>query len=204
MDSRQVLGILAVLAGVSLVLAPVTMADWSEQATLSTDSVDEAQLHEDVPTIPYQNLSMEARNAVERAISSSDGSVTIYGKADWPDRFFYSDYIAPGRGLYAIEYRDDLYRLTTNARGGFAFTYWIYELPVIVYGVVLLWVGLATAEGVRSRRFGAIATIPAVSFHLLGPAFDFPLLSPRQFVGFGGIATIGLVAGILVSHFRQR
>ena len=70
-------------------------------------------------------------------IESPDGSHTVYGREDWPDRFHYSDYTAPGRGTYAIVYGGQYYRLDTYAGGGFPFVYWILELPFVAYGLLL-------------------------------------------------------------------
>lgn len=200
MDGRQVIAALIIVLAFSLVFAPVTMADWAEQASFSTDRVDESELRDDVPVMQFENLSGTARDAVENAISSPEGSHTVYGKADWPDRFVYSDYVAPGRGEYAVVHEGQYYRLTTFAGGGFTFVYWLYEIPIIVYGVVLLWVGFATAEGVRSRRFAVLSAIAGGGFHLLGPALDFPVVSPRTFVQLSVVALLALLAGVVLTR----
>ncbi|MFW5919615.1 MAG: hypothetical protein ACOC0F_03010 [archaeon] len=123
-----------------------------------------------------------------------DGYYTVYGRENWPDRFFYSDYSAPVGGQYAIVYEGQHYRLTTYASGGFPFVYWLMELPFVAYGLALLLVGYRTVQGKRSPRTALLATIPGVAFHLLGPEFNFPLLNPGAFVQLGIAATIGLVA----------
>jgi len=40
-------------------------------------------------------------------------------------------------------------------------------------------------------------------FHLLGPEFDFPLLTPMQFVGLGVLAVILVLIGLLWAATRE-
>jgi len=195
MAYRSVLGIVAALVAVSLVGAPVTMADWGEQATFSVERVAGSDIGEETPVLQYGNLSQSAQDAVRRARDSPDGTHTVYGSEDWPDRFFYSDYTRPGRGSYAVVHEEQYYRLYTSAGGGFPIVYWVSELPFIIYGVVLGLLTYGMYHRGTSPRFVLLATGPGIGFHLLGPEFDFPLLDPVQFAALGILATTGLVAG---------
>lgn len=197
MDRTAALALVTGVVALSLVAAPATMADWGEQAGFDVEPVAQSDVRNETPVLQYENLSSSARWAVRRAIESEDGHYTVYGRENWPDRFFYSDYSAPGHGQYAIVYEGQHYRLTTYASGGFPFVYWLMELPFVVYGLVLLLVGYRTGRGKRSPRTAVLATIPGVAFHLLGPEFNFPLLDPWAFVQLGIAATIGLVAGLV-------
>ncbi|WP_396611545.1 hypothetical protein ACH9L7_15285 [Haloferax sp. S1W] len=199
MVRRGVFALLAALVALSLVAAPATMADWGEQAVFSVERIDESQVREETPVLQYDSLPADAQDAVRNAIESPDGSNTVYGAEDWPDQFFYSDYSAPGNGLYAVVYEGQHYRLYTYAGGGFPFVYWLYELPFVVYGVALAWVASRTHRGSLSPQTAALATAPGVAFHLLGPEFDFPLLDPMQFIGLGVAATVVLGVGLAVS-----
>ncbi|MEF8757886.1 MAG: hypothetical protein V5A33_06590, partial [Halobacteriales archaeon] len=185
------------VVALSLVGAPATMADWEEQAGFDVDPVAQSDVRNGTPVLRYENLSSSAQEAVRRAIESEDGYYTVYGREDWPDRFFYSDYSEPGHGMYAVVYRGEYYRLTTYASGGFPFVYWLLELPFVVYGLLLLLVGYRTGQGKRSPGTAVLATVPGVGFHLLGPEFDFPLLGPWAFVLLGIVATMGLATGLL-------
>lgn len=199
MRPRQAIAFLALLVGVSLVAAPITMADWGEQATFSVEEVPQSNIDEEIPVLAYTNLSADAQAPVRRAIESPEGRYTVYGHDDWPEQFFYSDYGAPGQGLYAIIYDGQYYQLSTYAGGGFPFVYWFLELPFIGYGLSLGWVAHRTYHGTVSSREAALVTALGVGFTLLGPAFDFPLLAPMQFVGLGVVGTIAVLGWIWAS-----
>lgn len=197
MVQRAGLVIAGALVALSLVGAPVTMADWGEQVSLSAEPVDESELREETPVLHYENLSTTAQNAVRRAIKASDGSHTIYGIEDRPERFFYSDYASPGNGVYAVVHEGEYYRLTTYAAGGFPIVYWLFELPFVAYGFGLGWITYRTSRGDFSTRGLALAAATGIAFHLLGPEFDFPVLDPAQFIAFGILATVTLVSGLV-------
>lgn len=197
MNRRLVLALFAVIVALSLIGSPITMADWGEQATFSTEHIAKSEVGEETSLLYYEDLPKPAQNAVRRAVESSDGSYTVYGREDWPNRFFYSDYSKPGQGMYAIVYEGQYYRLYTYAGGGFPFVYWLYELPFIIYGLILGWVAHSTYLDGTSTRAAVLTTAPGIVFHLLGPEFDFPLLSPRQFVTLGGLTAIVVVIGLI-------
>jgi|AntRauMinimDraft_4_1070384.scaffolds.fasta_scaffold02512_4 hypothetical protein len=203
MDRRSILSLFALLVAFSLVGAPITMADWGEQATFSSEPIEESDVDEDTPLLQYDSLSSSAQDAVRRTIESPDGHYTVFGTEDWPDRFSYSDYSAPGRGVYAIAYEGQYYRLTTYASGGFPFIYWLYQLPFIIYGVVLAGVAYRSFQGRTATRSAALTSVPGIVFHLLGPEFDFPLLTPMQFVGLGVLAVILVLIGLLWAATRE-
>jgi hypothetical protein len=203
MQLRHAVALSAIVVALSLVVAPVTMADWSEQATFSVEEVPQSSIEEETPVLAYTNLSVDAQTAVRRAIKSPEGHYTIYGHDDWPAQFFYSDYSAPGQGLYAIIYEGQYYRLYTYAGGGFPFVYWAYELPFITYGLMLGWVAHRTYVGKTSPSEALLIAVPGVGFHLLGPEFDFPLLAPIQFIGLGIATTVVAVLGLIWVFTRR-
>lgn len=197
MDHRYYCTLFIGIVALSLIGAPMTMADWSEQASFSAQSIEESQVHDETPILQYENLSTSAQNAVRQTIKSSDGYHTIYGSEDWPDQFFYSDYTAPGQGIYAIVYEGEYYRISTYAGGGLPFIYWLYELPFIVYGFLLGWAALGVYQGERSIHGAVLVTSLGILFHILGPEFDFPLLTPVQFVGLGIMAAVVVLLGLV-------
>lgn len=203
MHLRQPVALLAVVVALSLVAAPVTMSDWGEQATFSLEKVPQSSIDEETPVLEYTNLSADAQTAVHRAIESPDGYYTVYGHEDWPDQFFYSDYSAPGQGQYAIVYEGQYYRLYTYAGGGLSFIYWLYELPFISYGLFLGWVARSTYVRKTSPSEAVLITALGVGFHLLGPEFDFPLLTSMQFIGLGVVTTTVAIMGFIWISTRR-
>lgn len=181
----------------TLVGAPVTMADWGEQATFSVEPVEQSAVDSETPVLQYEELSSTAQRAVRRAIESPDNSHVVYGSEDAPDRFAYSDYAEPGYGLYVVVYEGDSYRLNTYAAGGFPFVYWLMELPFVVYGVVLVWAAHRTNRGSLPPEVAAALAGLGVGFHLIGPEFDFPVVPPDVFVLLGTVATVGAVVGVV-------
>lgn len=189
-SKRVVVAIIATIVALSLVGSPVTMADWGEQASFSVERIDASEAGNKAPLLHYENLSKPAQNAVQRAIESSDGYHIVYGQEDWPDRFFYSDHSDPGQGMYDLAYKGQYYRLYTYAGGGFPFVYWLFELPFIAYGVVLSWIAYRCSREEISTNTAGLTTAAGITFHLLGPEFDFPLVPPMQFVTLGIITTV--------------
>lgn len=140
--------VVALLVACSLIGAPVTMADWGEQAVFSVERVDPAELGDERPVLEYESLSAPAQDAVDSAIASPDGRHIVYGQSDRPDEFVYTYNGRPGKGIYAITDDGQYYRLVTDVSGGFPFVYWLLEVPFILYGVVL------AAVATRSYREG--------------------------------------------------
>lgn len=202
MHPRQVVALLTIVIALSLVAAPVTMSDWGEQATFSVEDGSQSDINRETPILKYTNLPADAQTAVRQAITSPNGQYTVYGYEDWPDEFFYSDYSVPGQGIYTIVYQGQYYRLDTYAGGGLEFLYWLYELPFISYGLLLGWVARRMIRGTTAPSEALLSTVPGVGFHLLGPEFDFPLLAPMQFIGLGAVATVTMLAFILISARR--
>ncbi|CQR48592.1 MULTISPECIES: hypothetical protein [Haloferax] len=204
MSRRLVVSAFALLVALSLVGAPVTMADWSEQVSFSASEIDASQVRDETPVLRYDELDADAQDAVRQAVESPDGSHVVYGDEDWPDRFFYSDYTAPGQGLYAVVYEGDYYRLYTFAAGGFPVIYWLYELPFVAYGLALGRVGTRAYREEGSVRLATGAAVVGAAFHLVGPVFDFPVGSPTTFVGLGVVAAAALVGGVVATAVRNR
>jgi hypothetical protein len=183
MARRLLATLVAAVVAATLVAAPVTMADWGEQVSLSAERVDADQVDPETPVVQFEELSPETQSVVARAIDS-DESVVVYGDEDAPERFAYSDYTAPGHGLYAVVYDGEYYRLRTYAAGGFPFVYWVLELPFVAYGAGLGWVAHRTD---RERQSPS---------HALGPAFDFPLVAGTAFAALGVVGT-AVLAGVV-------
>lgn len=199
MNRRHSGALLAVLVGLSLLGAPVTMADWGEQATVSVERADEPQAGERSSVVRYEDLSEPARTAVRRAIESSDGRDTVYGQEDWPSEFRYGDDV----GYYTVVYDGQYYALRTYGGGGFPVLYWLLELPFVAYGTALVGVAHRTHAGSVPPRLAALAAVPGLGFHLLGPEFDFPLVPPVVFVALGALTLAVLTALSLGEHSEQ-
>lgn len=200
MVRRRVVALCTLLVGVSLVGAPVTMADWGEQASHSVEPVDPDEVHDEMPVYRSENLSAAGQRAVRRAVESPDGRSVEYGREDWPEEFQYSDDV----GYYVVVYEGQHYQLTTYASGGFPFLYWVFELPFVAYGLVLGWLGVGVTRETRSEAVALALTGVGVGFHRLGPAFDFPILDPGPFVLLGLLAAVLVPLGFVVQAVRDR
>lgn len=190
MGRWSVLALVAGLVACSLVVAPFTMVDRTEQAVFSVDQIDQTDIGSETPVLSHSNLSTDEQRVVQRAIESPDNSHTVYGKDNWPDRFFYSDHTAPGRGKYVIIYEGASYQLSTYASGGFAFDHGLARLAFIVYGLTLGSLAYRTMREASPRSDTALATVAGIGFHALGPTFDFPVFDPLQFAAVGILATL--------------
>jgi hypothetical protein len=199
-----VLSIFALLVAASLIGAPFTMSDWAQQADFTSDPIEKSEINDEMPVLQYENLSNSAQEAVRQSIESPDGHYTIYGNEDFPDRFFYSDTVDPGKGMYVIAYENQYYRLHTARGGGFFFVYLFYQLPFIIYGVLLTGVAYTTRQGRTGNRTAALTTVPGIAFHVLGPEFDFPVLTPMQFATLGVLAVIVGLIGLLWAYRESR
>ncbi|WP_137685342.1 hypothetical protein [Haloarcula mannanilytica] len=103
-----------------------------------------------------------------------------------------------------IVYEGQYYRLRTGGGGGFFFVYLFYQLPFIIYGVLLAAVAFMPSKGLTGPRTELLIAVPGIVFHLLGPEFDFPLLAPMQFVKLGVLAVIVVLIGLLWAYLRER
>lgn len=103
-----------------------------------------------------------------------------------------------------IVYEGQYYRVTTYASGGFPFVYWLFELPFVAYGLVLVLVARQAFRGTIPAGTTVLLTVPGITFHLLGPESDFPFLEPMQFVGLGVLTTVAAVTGLVWTSVRER
>lgn len=179
---RSLLAVLALVVAASLVGAPLTMADWSTQSNhavvASGGEVDRQAEYQ------YDALSPTEQEIIRQTIA--EGQYRTYGSDGRVSAFSYSDY---GQ-RYVVAYEGTRYEIVTLAMGGFPFVYWVMELPFVLYGLLL---GLAVRRlerGTEGPGVVVAAAVAGVSFHLLGPEFDFPVLSPDAFVGLGTVAVV--------------
>lgn len=196
MSPRTVLALLAVVVAGSLVAAPMTMNDWSEQAAHYAEPVDADAVDGETTVIRDDSLSPRARDAVRGAIE--DGHHVVYGFEEWPDRFRYSDV---GQ-QYTIVRDGQHYRLTTLGIGGFPFVYWVMELPFVAFGALL---GLGASrlhEGDAPPAAVGAAAVAGVAVHLLGPEFDFPVVGPGGFLRLGVVLAVALAAWLARARVR--
>jgi len=144
-------GAAALLVAAVLVASPLVLYPHAGQTAYdhSVEPIDRSEVPEEVVVRDYADLSPEAQAAVDAALADPDGSATVYGEANKPPEFFYSDYADYGRGIYVIEKDGGLYRLTTAAAGGI-FPRNVFETAALVLTGAA--VGLAGAVGWRQER----------------------------------------------------
>jgi hypothetical protein len=187
--SRSALSILALVIAVSLIGAPLTMHDWNERASISTYPVEnESDIEAGTPILQYESLPPDARRAVREAIEHGD--TTVYGAEDWPDRFTYSDFFAPGSGLYVVVYEGQKYKLLTSTGGRPGLSHYTaiglgLQLPFVGYGLFLVYVRRQVDPDGPPQRTPAAFVGVGAALHLLGPEFDFPLLGSTGFFALG-------------------
>jgi len=192
MYREGVVAVFGVIVALSLIGAPVTMGDWAEQATFEVDPVGRSEIEGWMPKYQYEDLSSEGRHAVRCAIESADRACTVYGREDLPDEFGYGDQPTP----YVIGYEDQSYLLRTSGGGWLPAAFLLLELPFIAYGVVLVRIAAGTLRSEYTPRFTLLATLIGLTFHFLGPEFDFPIVSGEAFFWLGVFA-LGSLATVV-------
>lgn len=147
----RVPSVAALLVALALLVSPLLLYPHAGQAEYShsVERIDQSEIPDEVDVRQYESLSPEAQRAVDRAIAAPDGSATVYGAANRPPEFFYSDYADYGRGIYVIEKGGAYYRLTTFAGGGLL-PRGVFETAALV--LVAAAVGVAGAAGWRDGR----------------------------------------------------
>ena len=151
LDDPRAPSLAALLVALLLLGSPLVLYPHAGQAEYdhSVERIDRSEVPEEVTVQQYENLSPAAQRAVDRAVAAPDGSATVYGEANEPPDFFYSDDADYGRGIYVIERGGTNYRLTTYAGGGI-FPRGVFETAALV--LVAAAVGVAGAAGWRDRR----------------------------------------------------
>ena len=151
LDDPRTPSLAALLVALALLVSPLVLYPHAGQDEYdhSVERIDESEVPEEVTIRRYENLSAEAQRAVDRAVAAPDGSATVYGEANKPPEFFYSDYADYGRGIYVIEKGGTYYRLTAFASGGL-FPRGLFETTALV--LVAAAVGVAGAAGWRDCR----------------------------------------------------
>jgi hypothetical protein len=151
LDDPRAFSLAALLVAVALLASPFVLYPHAGQSQYdhSVERIDQNEVPEEVTVRQYEDLSPEAQRAVDRALADSDGSASVYGEANRPPEFFYSDYADYGNGIYLIQKDEAYYRLTTYAGGGL-FPFGVFETVALV--LVAAAVGLSGATGWCDRR----------------------------------------------------
>lgn len=141
----------ALLVALFLLASPLVLYPHAGQSQYdhSVERIDQSEVPEEVTVRQYEELSPAAQRAVDRAVADPEGSATVYGEANRPPEFFYSDHASYGNGTYVIERGGTCYRLTTYAGGGI-FPEGVFETAALV--LVAGAVGVAGAAGWRDER----------------------------------------------------
>ncbi|PSQ39716.1 hypothetical protein BRD10_03000 [Halobacteriales archaeon SW_12_71_31] len=172
------------------------MADWSQEVVIEAEPLESPTYQtENAERVQFEDLSPTGQRVVRAAVESGQPQ-RRYGYDDVPDQFVYSDYEA----VYVVDYEGQQYVVTTSGAGGFPFVYWLYELPFVIYGILIGWIGAGVTAGRFSTRLAHTVGAGGLGIHLLGPEFDFPLVGPDAFVGLGVLAA--LVTAAWLVHLR--
>ncbi|MFB6080995.1 MAG: hypothetical protein ABEJ81_08360 [Haloferacaceae archaeon] len=155
---RRVPAIVALLVAASLVAAPTVLFPHAGQPEYyhSVERIDAGQVPDGVTVRRYENLSPAGKRAFDAALDAPDGSAVVYGAANRPPEFFYSDYADYGQGIYVIEKEGRYYRLETFAGGGF------FPVDLLAAAALALVGGAVAVVGVAGLRRGRLRE-PAVA-----------------------------------------
>ncbi|MFC5368355.1 hypothetical protein [Salinirubrum litoreum] len=160
---RRLATLVVLLVAVPLVAAPLVAFPTADQPTYVHDieQIDEREIPADVTVQQYDDLSPEARQAIDSALASDDGTAVVRGEANEPPEFAYSDTTFWGDGRYAVEKNGEHYELTTYAAGGID----VSPITERLLQLLGLFVGVAGIVGVhdgRERTATAVAGVAAV------------------------------------------
>ncbi|QLG60986.1 hypothetical protein [Halorarum salinum] len=198
MDRRLALGA-ALLVAVPLLGNPFLLALPAEPPAYhhSVEPVEAGEVPSDAPTYRYDDLSPEARNAVDAALAAPDGRATVIGEANRPPEFRYSDHVAWGEGWYVVEKGGERYKLTTSA-GGSIDVRWIQRGLFTLLGGIVALVGLAGYRADAEHLPGAVAAAAALPLVPVVAGY-YPDTDAAVLIGTVGATGAGLVAlGALV------
>lgn len=166
---RNVPALFALSVALLLVTTPVFPVAHAGQPeyTHYIEQVPANEVPAEADVVQYDALSAEAKAAIQDA-RTDDGSV--YGEANKPSEFFYSDHAVLNNGIYYIQQDGTHYRLMTFAGGGVG----LFSINLLLqWGLVLLGVsiGLLGYVSLRDRRqwlptgvgvFGGLVLLGAV------------------------------------------
>jgi hypothetical protein len=178
LDDPRVPSLAALLVALLLLASPFVLYPQVGQAEYdhSIERIDQREIPGEADVRQYEDLSPEAQGAVDRSLADPDGSATVYGEANEPPEFFYSDYTDYGRGIYVIQKDGTYYRLTTYAGGGLLPTGLITAAALALTGVAVGAAGVAGWGRERTRTplvfaGGGLAVLAAAvaSFSPAGP-----------------------------------
>jgi hypothetical protein len=164
---RRVPALFALGVALVLVTAPTYLFPHAGQPVYTHDieRVAASEVPTEADVLRYASLSAEAKAAIRDA-RTDDG--VVYGEANVPPEFFYSDYAHLNEGIYYIEQNGTYYRLTTYAGGG------LFPIDLFLkWGLILLGLG--------------IGLVGYVSL------FDRRLWLPAGFGVYGGLVLLGAV-----------
>lgn len=136
---RQVPALFALGVALLLVANPLFLFPHAGQPVYShsIEQVSESEVPAEADVLQYEALSPEAKAAIRDA-RTDDG--VVYGEANRPPEFFYSDYTSLNQGLYYVEQDGSYYQLYTYAGGGLfpidLFAQWAFAAFGLVVGLV--------------------------------------------------------------------
>lgn len=187
---RRLPALFALLVAFLLLTSPLYLLPHAGQPEYyhSIERIDTSGIPENVTVLNYTDLSPEAKRAIDKAIASDDNDAVVYGEADKPPEFFYSDYMEVGHGIYFIHKDGTYYQLTTYAGGGlFPIDLWL-QWGMLLFGGCL---AILSGRSLRDQR----QRIPAV-FGALGALFVGALA-----IGIEPYGGLGLFAAMLFGTF---
>lgn len=132
---RQVPALFALGIALLLVANPLFLFPHAGQSAYdhSIEQVEQSEVPAEADVLQYESLSPEAKAAIRDA---RNGDGVVYGEANRPPEFFYSDYSELNQGLYYVEQDGSYYRLYTYAGGGLFPVDLFAQGAYVVFGLV--------------------------------------------------------------------
>lgn len=156
---RRLPAVAALLVAALLVATPLYLFPHAGQDEYdhSVERIDRSEVPPEVEVRHYENLSADGKRAFDAALAAPDGRATVYGDANRPPEFFYSDNADYGRGIYVVEKGGAYYRLETYAGGGLFPGDLFAAVALALLGGAVAVVGAAGWRRERTREPAAAA-----------------------------------------------
>lgn len=165
----------------------------------SIERIDASEIPDEAAVLNYTDLSPNAKRAVDKALASPDNDAVVYGEANKPPEFFYSDYAEVGQGIYFIYKDGTYYQLTTYAGGGlFPIDLWL-RWGMFLFGACLATLGVRSLRDERRRVPAAFGGLGALFVAVAGAGVE-----PYGGLGLFAAILLGSVAALVTVGYLLR
>jgi hypothetical protein len=134
--------LLLVLAGIVLIVAPVSLFQSPPEYRFTVTSPENATM-DPTGNVSYENLSTDTKRIFRTALNSEDGEYIVHGQENAPDDIQYlSDYY-PAPGVYNVSYQGEYYVLVAQSPG-VNIAAGLTQIAVRIFGVITILIGIVS------------------------------------------------------------